>query len=194
MRKRPGFLTSADIEFLVRTFVFSLMVLAFLHAFSPYISDSKAATRAEVEELARQTRLITPEEVVLHLRQAQRPTMLVVYASWCQYCKRLMPSVAELWAAGKMPGDQMLLISLDQQFYPLAEYLLNNHFQRMLGTPVIVQQAHKAALGEALQPLGAHFTGGIPYIAFFDASGHLREEIHGLVDKSTLENALENIR
>lgn len=195
MKLKHNFFKPSDIEFLMRAVVFSLMVMALLHAFTPYISDSKAAvSRAEVEDLARQTRLMTPEEVITYLQQSTRPTMVVVYASWCRYCKELMPHIQELWSEGKIPGDQMLLISLDEHLDKLSTYLLENRFKEMLGVPIVINSPDKSDLAKALKPLGSSFTGGIPYIGFFGANAKVLEEIHGAVGKSELEAALVHLK
>ena len=179
----------------MRVVVFSLMVMALLHAFTPYLSDSKAAvSRVEIEDLARQTQMMTPDEVVLQLKQASRPTMLVVYASWCHYCRQLMPSIYQLWNEKKIAGDQMLLVSLDEQFNELATYLLENRFNRMLGVPIMIKADNKSALRIALNPLGASFSGGIPYIGFFGKGGQMIDEIHGAVEKNDIEDALVNLK
>ncbi len=195
MKNTFKFFKPTDIEFLMRVIVFSLMLLALLHAFKPYLTDSTAAvSRAEMEDLARQANVMTPEEVVSYLKQSTRPTMLVVYASWCQYCKRLMPSVYELWSEGKIPGDQMLVVSLDENVTDLATYILENHFNKMLGVPITIKMDNKSALRTALKPLRASFSGGIPYIGFFGKGGRVLDEIRGAVEKNEIEAALVNLK
>lgn len=194
MKTKFDFFQPSDIEFLMRALVISLLIMALLHSFKPYLGDSVAADRAAVEDLARQSRFMTPGEVTGYLKQSARPTMLVVYASWCQYCKMVMPSLRDLWSEGTLPGDQMLVVSLDTQLNPLAEYLLANRLDPMIGVPVILKANETSALRKALRPLGSSFTGGIPYIGFFDKGGQLLDEVHGAVDKNELERALVKLK
>jgi thiol-disulfide isomerase/thioredoxin len=194
MKHLHRFFKPSDIEFTMYTFVFSLMTLALLFTFSPYFSNSKAATPAEIESLARQTKIVSADEVAAQLAPSVRPKMLVVYASWCSYCKRLMPGVHALWKEKKIPNDQLITVSLDEQLYPLAEYLLNNNFQKMIAVPVALRLDRQYTLSSALQPLGSTYKGSIPYIGFFGRDGKMKAEIHGAVRKRDIERALVNLQ
>jgi len=183
-----------DIDFLMRTIVYALILVAILHAFKPYLSDSKAGLTSEnVEELARQTKSMTPEDVASYLQNSQRPTMLVVYASWCGYCKKLMPHIYSLWQDRKINGDQMLVVSRDSSLISLSKYLLTSDMTRMLGNP-IVMKAGSTSFGAALHPLGSGYDGGIHYIGIFAPGGRLKYEIMGYTSIRELENALEHLK
>lgn len=183
-----------DIDFLMRTLIYALLFLAIIHAFRPYLSDSEAQlTPQNVEELARQTKSMAPEDVASYLQTSARPTMLVVYASWCAYCKKMMPQIYSLWQDRKINGDQMLVVSRDSSVYSLSKYLLSSDLNKMLGTPIILKNG-AASLTAALRPLGSGFDGGIPYIGFFDAGGKLEDEIMGYTSKSDVEASLRYLQ
>ncbi len=185
-----------DGEFLMRTLVFSLMVLALLHAFKPYFSDSGATTpsRAEVEALAGKATLITADDVVARIRESDKPTMLVLYASWCPYCRAMMPDIQALWEEKKFDGAHVLMVSVDKSATELAEYLLAHGYSQMVGAPVILKSNRDRLLSDALKPLYATYEGGIPYIGFFAADGSMIDQINGQVPKRDLEAALVNLK
>jgi len=191
MKKQRVELTTKDIDFLMRTLVYSLMILALLHAFKPYYGDTAAApTSKEIAELSRKTTLIAPREVGDHLITSTRPTMLVLYASWCGYCKEVMPHIYELWKEGKINGDQMMVLSLDTQTNLLSDYLLTNNFNSMLGVPLMMKTGTGKTLRAVLRPTGSSHEGGIPYIGFFAPGGKLLQELPGVVQKHEIEAML----
>jgi len=179
-----------DIDFIMRSFVYALLILALLNAFQPYMADSKAEmTNAQVESLTRQTKSITAEEVTTYLETSGRPTMVVIYASWCGYCKKVMPGIYSLWKDRKINGDQMLLISRDSSAFSLSKYILSSGFGSMMGSPVILKTS-KTSLSLALRPFGSSFDGGIPYIGFFAPGGQMSSEIMGYAPTNEIEEAL----
>jgi thiol:disulfide interchange protein len=183
-----------DIDFLMRTLVYSLMILALLHAFKPYFGESKAEpSYAEVEAFSQQVKLISPDEVSSYLNESARPTMLVVYASWCGYCRKVMPSIYNLWSQGKINGDQMLLVSIDKTIMDLSKYLLMNDMNSMLSTPIVLKN-NGSGLSAALEMHGSGYDGGIPYIGFFAPGGKLITEIPGYIPENQLEFELNNLK
>jgi len=179
-----------DIDFVMRTFVYALLILAIMHAFRPYMSDSEAYTREQVEDLARQTKGMTADDVGTYLSTSQRPTMLVIYASWCGYCKKIMPGIYSLWSDRKINGDQMLLLSRDTSVLPLSKYLLETGFDKMVGSPIVVKGGSKSSLPAVLQKYGSSFDGGIPYIGFFAPGGTMTHELVGYASSGEIAEAV----
>lgn len=192
MKQNPFSLKPSDVDFLMRTAVFALMVLALLHAFQPYLSDSEAANPRQIATTARGMKSITATDIAKQIAESRKPTMLVVYASWCSYCKQLMPSIHEIWKENKLGAFQLLFISVDEQNYQLASYIMGNDFTTMIGTPPLVYSKDDALkIADVLSPLGATYKGGIPYIGFFAPGGKIIGELQGLVDKDEIEDAAQ---
>ena len=187
---------SKDIEFLMRTIVFSLLALALLHSFAPYFSDSVAGepTRAEIENLAEKTTLITPDGVSRRLSSAKRPTMLVVYASWCSYCRGMMPVVHALWQEGKIDASQLMLLSVDKEVTTLSKYLLTSHLADMIAAPIMLKSDPDALLSDALRQNYSGFKGSIPYIGIFDADGIMIDEVMGDAPKRQVEQLIQQLK
>lgn len=179
-----------DVDFLMRTIVFALMLLAIMHAFKPYYTESDAATRQDVEQLVTQSRLIRPAQIRDYLANAQQPTMLVIYASWCPYCKQTLPAIYNLWRAGKIDSKQLLMVSVDSQATQLAAYLLDEGYTKMVGTPVMLKQNSKDEMSAILQGLGSRYAGGIPYIGFYGPDGQMRDELMGQSSAEEIESTL----
>lgn len=182
----------SDIEFLMRTFVFALLLLAILHAFKPYWSDSKAEP-GKVEALVMQTGTMTADAITRRIAASEKPTMVVIFASWCGYCRTVMPVVHGLWKEGKLNAYQPFFISVDTGAYPLATYLLENGLDDMIPLPVIYDKQRGGNLPANMHAMGAGYQGGIPYIAFFGPRGALLDDINGAVERDEIEEMLTRL-
>lgn len=180
-------------DFLMRTIVFALLFLALLHAFKPYLSDSAAANPREIASLARQVPMETAQGVAHRITSSQQPTVVVFYASWCTYCRQLMPALRSLWEEKKLEGYNLIFVSLDSERYPLASYLMENNLTGMIASPILYQKQDGIKLPDVMGPLGSQYKGGIPYIGFFKPGGVIADEINGLVDKEEILDSLAKL-
>ncbi|MDE3059532.1 MAG: redoxin family protein [Pseudomonadota bacterium] len=181
---------SRDIRFLFNAAALALIVMAVLQAIQPYLAgpDPQAA---QIEAFTYKIVPIPAQAVppLLH-KPDGRPVMLVVYASWCPYCRVMMPDIAHLMAEGEMDGVETVFLSRDQEIRPLAAYLIHQHYDALF-TPYILSTG---PLPQLLQSMGSHFSGKIPYLAFFDGRGKLVAEFLGQADEPALRAALERVK
>lgn len=189
------FFKPGDTQFMFRAIIISLLVMAILHAYTPYITDTKAAvSREQVEAYAAQAKFIEPEAVSGFLKQSEKPSMVFIYASWCTYCRSMMPIIHELWQRGDIDGSRLLLLSLDTSATDLSNYLLENRYAEMAGVPLMVRARQKDALKATLAGFGSGFTGGIPYTGIFAPGGMLRREVQGAVSKDSVIDQLQYLK
>ena len=178
----------------MRAVVCALLVMALLHAFKPYYSDAPAADQTAIDALALKATTLSAQEVVQKITNSKQPTMLVVYASWCSYCRKAMPHIYELWQEKKLDHAQLLLVSVDSNLGTLAEYLLASGLDGMIAAPLVLEQNNSMLLSSVLQPMGARYSGGIPYIGFFTADGTYVSDILGAGSKERIADALVELR
>jgi thiol-disulfide isomerase/thioredoxin len=171
-----------DIDFVLNAAIVALIIMAVLHTVAPMLSpqeDRSVEMQAYMQELTP----LTPEALETQLHKG--PHMLVIYASWCSYCRSLIPTVAELIETKQLGNIKPLFLSLDREQDKMAQYVVKNHYEALI-TPHIVAEGSAARLPTVLAKAGSSFSGGIPYIGFFDSNGKLVAESLGLVNKERL--------
>lgn len=120
-----------------------------------------------------------------------KPTLMVIYASWCGYCKFLLPGISTLKKEGKLEGVHLYLISTDEDETDLARYLLSHDYDKVF-TPQILRRTGEQRLTDLLISKGSNFNGAIPYSIIFNGKGKLVAEFPGLVNKRTLLNKIND--
>lgn len=179
-------LSEKDWRFLFVTAAFSLLFLALLHVLKPVIAPDPR--QDEINALTGRILTVSAAEAETLISRGDKPAMLVVYASWCGYCRQMMPDIAVLLADPRYGALRPVFLSRDSENGKLAAYLLYSRLDRLF-TPYILPSAEMRPLRKMLAAHGASFTGGIPYVAFFDREGRLRGELNGLADGKTLMEA-----
>lgn len=168
----------------------ALMIGAMVQAFAPYVGESGQEVKGENEQLI----TIKPEEVApMALNAGGKPVMLVVYASWCPYCREVMPGVAELIREHKLDRLKLIFLSVDTRQRALAAYLVAHNYQGLF-TPYVIAPNLAGNLPEALRPTGSQFDGRIPFIGFYDSSGKPVARFPGMMDKNALLAAVEQLK
>jgi thiol-disulfide isomerase/thioredoxin len=183
-----------DLKFVVKAFVAAFVIMLGLHVLNFFIQTPDPKADA-VKETMHAIKPIRASEVRGRLVAASgKPVMLVVYASWCGTCRKVMPELQALADQGALAGFEPLFLSLDYQFEKLAKYIEEGEFGPMIGTPYLIKQSAFNTLQGALWPTGGHYSGAIPYIAFLDRQGMAVAEIQGGAKREDLFKALKKAR
>lgn len=176
--------TRSDWRFLFHTLALSLLALALLQAYGPYFFPDPQAPK--IKEFIHDIVPIRPSEVPPMLQRADhKPVMLVIYASWCPYCRETLPDIDRMIRGHQLDHLKPVFLSIDKDAGKLAAYIIHQNYQTLF-TPYRVNSALADGLARALQKAGSQFDGGIPYVGFFDGQGKLVAEYIGRVDKDVL--------
>lgn len=98
------------------------------------------------------------------------PVLLVLFAGWCDDCRREMPEVARTVRLHRGSELQTVAVTLDED--PAAYRRIAADAD--LGVdPVRLEPLDDDELVAAVRSLGGHYHHSIPYVAVFDASGTL---------------------
>lgn len=179
-----------DVVFVFRALVYALLLLALIHTFAPKGPSAQFEVNAlEVEALSTKANIISAESIEPLIKQAKTPTVVMVYASWCGYCKKIMPSIIEQQQTKRSQPVTFVFISVDRKLSDLSEYIIGHGYQKNI-TPLYVAKDNPEP---ALQAMGATFTGAIPYIGFFDNTGTLQKEYSGMASVSEIKEAIAAI-
>lgn len=179
--------TRPKLKYIVRFFVrAALVVLALLILRAMWLPGVVDISSPEGRAVRESIRPINPGDVPALIGSHHgKPTMVFIYASWCQYCRKLMPEIKEMLREGEFRSFNLLFLSLDTQYTALVSYLLQSQNQGLY-TPYAITRGGSADVVDIIQKQGFNFTGGIPYTAFLDERGKIVAQHSGFVDKPTL--------
>jgi len=192
-KKRP-FLTAR--EAVTGIAIVLLTAIAFgkpipLIGLEPPPPPERSVSREEILNFDSQIKDITAKQVADNISASgNKTTLMVFYASWCGYCKRLLPKISELKKKGKIEAVNLLLISVDKERGDASRYILEHNYDKFF-TPYIISDKEEDAIKSFIQNKGGHYTRAIPYSLIFDGNGNLLEENVGINIKmlSRLETA-----
>lgn len=162
-----------------------LVAIALFEAYTPYIMrhHDVAAIRASIVPATGQD---IAEKL---LSQQEKPTILLVYASWCSTCRTVMPHFANMLRDGELQQVRFLALSIDKSDLDLFDYLVRNRYDNLF-TPYILREQSGAALLGAIQQMGGRYESGIPYMAFISARGKIVQERVGGVSRQEILESL----
>jgi thiol-disulfide isomerase/thioredoxin len=179
-----------DIKFLYWTLVGSLFFMAFLHILNPLIQPPAPdmPPQEKIEAVTRQIVTMRASEVAPLLRpQNQKNTFVFVYASWCAYCRQVMPDLVDLSRRGDLSHVNLLFLSIDNRQLKLATYIAQYGYQDSF-TPYMVKGSAVNSLENVLSATGATYRGAIPYMAVVSPAGRVLGEEIGLVTSSRIRD------
>lgn len=157
-------------SFIINAFVIALMALAVMHTIKPYI-EPPDPLKPQIMEYAASASLLKPDAIPALMASASgRPTLLVVYASWCGYCRIKMPEIVSLMREGKFAHVEVVFLSIDKSPVKLAEYLVHAGFYQDI-VPYIVTNGYFHSLSDTLRNIGSAYRGSIPFMEIYDAKG-----------------------
>ncbi len=119
------------------------------------------------------------------------PTLVVVFTSWCPFCKKLMPEITSL-ANEQKEKLNLVAISIDEDPNAIRSFI--STLPSLPPFPVYVHASdNERSLVQAfLYKNKINFTGGIPFMAIFH-QGKAVQQIGGFVEKSVLTQMLGRI-
>lgn len=127
------------------------------------------------------------------LKNAGRPTLVFIYASWCPYCQKEFTSYEMLKEQFPDSTLQTLAISIDKDPLALSDFLLTR-FPNKPFTPYHLDTKEIPIFFRALGDRGPQPKGSIPYMVLFDADQKFIQEFSGLVPFPTLREAIQKLK
>lgn len=122
-----------------------------------------------------------------------KATLMVFYASWCSYCKQLIPDILSLQKEGKLDNVELFFLSVDKDKTELAGYLLKHSYDNFF-TPYILERNGEEALESMLMKKGHLYSGGLPYTVIFDNKGNVSSAIRGLTSKKNILDKVAQVK
>lgn len=192
-KKRP-FITAK--EAVIAIAVIYLTAIAFEKPI-PFIDTSpppppaRSVSYQEAVNFSSRLQDITSKQIADSLNSG-KPTLIVMYTSWCGYCKRLLPNITGLKKEGKIEDINLLLISVDKERDKASKYILEHSYDKIF-TPYIMASKDEDDLKNIIKSKNGNYTRAIPYTLFFDSNGNLLEENVGIINKKMLLSKIEKM-
>jgi thiol-disulfide isomerase/thioredoxin len=181
-------ITGKDLSFVCNALGISLMVMALLVTFAPYM-ESDNVNMDEVAGVERSLQRVEPKDVPDYIatvvEREKKPAMVVFYASWCGYCARLLPGLVDMMKSGELDTVKPIFVSMDSQPRVFSKYLVKTGYYKYF-PPLMLQEVLYNNLAGVMKKHGSSFQGAIPYMAFYNKDAKIVAEFTGLVDKQDL--------
>jgi|GEM_PF-6483760 len=172
-----------DIKFLFNTLALTFTIVALIVVFQPYMVDDPRLE--EVKKIESQLINITPQDVPGLLKSTTgKPVLFMAYATWCYYCRQVMPVIIQLMRDHEFDEFTPVFISLDSEPRKLSRYLVHRDFYHYF-RPYVLDSGLFNRLSSVMQPIGSSFSGIIPYIAIFK-DGRMVVEVNKVVNRQQL--------
>ena len=117
-------------------------------------------------------------DLASHLEEDGRPIVLNLWASWCGPCRTEIPAISR-WSEGN-PGTLVLGVAVEDQ----------EDDSRTLAAEL--DPAYQLAIGST-EFRSAYPSLGLPATYIIDGAGNIADLINGVVDETSLDEALEAI-
>jgi thiol-disulfide isomerase/thioredoxin len=120
---------------------------------------------------------VTPSEISQYITEKDGKRVVLIYASWCGYCRQAMPTMVEI---AKQKKGKVIAISVDGNLESLLRYL--DSMEAVPFPALVAKQEYEGELASELQSIGIKLSGGIPFMALLredgsiEAQGNLRAE------------------
>jgi thiol-disulfide isomerase/thioredoxin len=124
---------------------------------------------------------LTPSDLVAKIETADKPFALLVFASWCPYCKQQMDKLNALSPEQRATLPEIYAISIDADPEAYSRFL-TTHSGLFFATRLY---SGSTSLEVLLQNYASVFNGGIPYTAVFN-NKKIIKEFNGLVDPALI--------
>ncbi len=181
-----------DIWFVINAFTVGLVVLAVMHSLKPYF-EPPDPMKPQIMDYAATLRVMEADAVPALLKSKNgKPTFMVLYASWCGYCRAKMPEIISLMREGKLAHVNMLFLSRDKSPMELSTYLVHSGFYTDID-PIIAKSNFLNPLNDALAVLGSEYRGSVPFMELYDAGGKAVRQIPHSSSKNEILEATESL-
>lgn len=168
-----------------------LLALLFMFSGKSLLPPSFTAS-PEVKKYAQNTLVVLDDAGLEQIlaKNAGKPTLLFVYASWCPYCKKQFPMLKALQA--RYPQEQLAIeyIALDKDAYDLSRFLMDTYPQLPF-TPYHVTVDTHPVFDAALENYGFTPDGAIPHLLLFNGKKQPVKEFKGLTPIADLREAIQ---
>ena len=136
-----------------RQIVFLVVLAASFFAFFPYEVEATPALEFTTDA----------GEIINNESLKGKPTLLVLWASWCGICQRELPNVKTLYEQKKEKGLQVLAIGVQDKKANIARYV-GKHPEIFI-FPVVHDRGNQASNGFNVR--------GVPLFVLLDAKGEV---------------------
>ncbi len=169
----------------------AIMIAVVIKLFGGEILNIPAKSEASPTTIPAEIRSISAGQLakIVFDPPAGKPTFVMIYASWCPYCKRQFPQLEEI-AAEYHDSMNFVSISIDKNPQDAVRFLADKTGNTPFGK-YVYSERNIGPLVQKLGQMGAHFNGGIPFMALFSGNGKLTAEFGGLTDKKNIAKEIE---
>lgn len=157
--------------FVLNTIAIALLVMAAMHEFAPYFRKTYPNT-PQVMEYAATIQTVAPNQVVdLLASDNGKPSLMVVYASWCGTCRLKMPGIIDMMRDGSLDHVNVVFISMDRELMKLSAYLVGTGFYKEVTPYFFRGYLGGPGLSDVLKSKGSSFVGSIPFMELYSPEG-----------------------
>jgi len=123
----------------------------------------------KTREWPQEMHVVTPAGVVDRIRTGDGPVLVVIFAGWCDECRREIPALDRALAAFVDTDLQVVAVAVDEDADSYTPFATPHVALR----PMRLAPGEQDGLVRALWSLGASYHRSIPYVALFDRHGAL---------------------
>lgn len=126
---------------------------------------------------------VNADQIAEYISSRQNKVAVLVYASWCPYCRKIMPDIAQI---AKENPKTIVAISIDKNSDKLVQYL-NNLDEVPFHVFIWNQQG---SLDQSFDGIGITLSNGIPFIALVNEDKTIQNS--GVLSSSEISSFLSN--
>lgn len=127
---------------------------------------------------------VTPAEIIKKIESSQQPFVLLIFTSWCPYCKKQVDALSQLTPAEQLRIPEIYAVSVDNNPEDYSRYIST---KKALYFPLRLYVGD-SGMKDLLRGYGSSYDGGIPYLAVFK-NRKLLKEFNGYTEPLTLKAA-----
>jgi thiol-disulfide isomerase/thioredoxin len=153
----------------MRTFRRGALVVAVFAAIGVTAALSARSHARKTGDWPQGLHAVTAADVVEPIRTRGAPVLVLVFAGWCEECRREIPALDRALASFAATDLRIVAVAVDEDADSYEPFATPHAALR----PVRLLPREQDTLVAALQARGASYHRSIPYAAVFDRSGAL---------------------